>query len=119
MLVVPDTHLPVDLLIALERRSAVRDLDRRVALDFSRIPQISLVVIEAVARAGDEDVIRRLVLVALLGGAGFQDPAQSRGFDLDAEGVLPILAAQVRRPQLRRAQSTRRECAKCGLLVVA
>ena len=93
---VPDPDLPVARLVRPERLAGIDDGRGLVALDPAAVPEVALVAAQGLGVAGDQHLIGRLLLAA---PDGFDDPAQARRLDVDAQGIDEVLATQVARGQ--------------------
>src|SRR4051794_1397055 len=99
---VVSADFPEALRAAAQTVALVDDLRRLIRRHLAADPQVALIGIKLLARAGNEELIRRLPLAAEFRLIGFENPAQPRLHDVDAERIDLVLAAQVRRPKQRR-----------------
>ena len=94
---IPRADLPPALLARAELAAAVRHLDRFVRNYFAAVPQIALIPIELLPRAGYEYLVGRLAHAPSVGVGRNDDPTEPRLVGIDSQRVLAVLAAQLRR----------------------
>ena len=91
VVLVPDLHLPVGVLVGGQGLAGVGDGGGGVGGDLAGVPEVGLVGGEQLGLGGDQDLVGGLGLGAL---GRSDDPAQAGAGDVEAQGVDAVLAAQ-------------------------
>ncbi len=92
VVLVPDAHPPEALRLRFERLARVDDLCGLIRGHFAAIPEVSDLLVDLLAAAGDQDAIGPLALPALV---RLDRPVQPGLDHIDAQRIHAVFAAQV------------------------